>query len=159
VLADDIARFASLGVIPSMQPYHKAVDARIVPALLGESRCKGAYTWRSLLEAGATVAFGSDWPIVTINPFPALASAVYGVTAAGETWQTDQNIDMRDALRSYTTRAAFALGAERTLGRIAVGYAADLVILDDDPLAAGRDALASIHPALTMKNGRVVYGE
>ena len=133
LLPEDIARFGSLGVIASMQPYHKADDGRYAEDYLGEARCRSSYAYKSLLDSGAVVAFGSDWPVVTLNPFLGIEAAVTGRTLDGATWQTQENITVSEALRCYSSRAAYAVFAENDLGRIAPGYRADFVILNRSP--------------------------
>jgi predicted amidohydrolase YtcJ len=130
LLPADIARFGSLGVIASMQPYHKADDGRYAEDYIGAERSASSYAYKSLLDAGAVVAFGSDWPVVTINPFLGIEAAVTGRTLDGRTWQTQENITIAEALRCYTSRAAYALKAEGEIGRIAPGYRADFIILN-----------------------------
>lgn len=130
----DIPRFAELGVVASMQPYHKADDARYAEAALGHERCKSSYAFRSLLDAGAIVAFGSDWPVVTLDPFLGMHAAVTGETLDGRTFVTEQNITREEALRCYTVNAARAAGDGGRLGEIAVGSFADFTMLGTDPL-------------------------
>lgn len=129
----DIARFAKLGVIASMQPYHKADDGRYAEARIGLERSKWSYAFKSLLDAGVVVAFGSDWPVVSQNPFLGVSAAVTGRILSGGTWMTHQNITVGEALRCYTSRAAYACGMENEIGRIAPGYRADFVVLGRSP--------------------------
>lgn len=140
----DIPRFAKLGVVASMQPYHKADDGRYAEVAIGPERCKTSYAFRSLLDAGAHVAFGSDWPVVTLNPFTGIHSAVTGRTLDGKTFVPEQNITVAEAIRGYTSGAAYAAGDENHLGKIKVGYAADFVILNHDPFAIPPDELANV---------------
>jgi predicted amidohydrolase YtcJ len=130
---EDIPRFAALGVIASMQPYHKADDARYCESYIGPQRSRTSYAYRSLLDAGVVVAFGSDWPVVTSNPYLGLEAAVTGRTLDGAAWQTQENITVTEALRCYTSRAAYAVFADHQLGRIAPGFRADFVILERSP--------------------------
>ncbi len=131
---EDIQRFAQYGVIASMQPFHKADDGRYAEDYIGEERCRSSYAYKSLLGAGVQVAFGSDWPVVTINPFLGIEAAVTGRTLDGKLWQTQENISVQEALKCYTSRAAYSCFMEDIVGKIAVGYAADFVILNQDAL-------------------------
>ncbi len=153
LLPQDIARFGQLGVIASMQPYHKADDGRYAESYIGPERCRSSYAFRSLLEAGAVVAFGSDWPVVTLNPVKGIEAAVTGKTLDGRPWQTQENITVEEALRCYTSRAAFALFAETEIGRIAPGYRADFLILSGSPFEPGAD-WNTIRPIAVFVEGR-----
>ena len=133
LLAQDIARYGELGVIASMQPYHKADDGRYAESYIGSRRARSSYAYKSLLDTGAVLVFGSDWPVVSQNPFLGIEAAVTGRILDGGTWQTQQNITVAEALRSYSSRAAWAIFAENEIGRIAPGYRADFVILDRSP--------------------------
>ncbi|MEK6644649.1 MAG: amidohydrolase [Planctomycetota bacterium] len=153
----DIPRFAQLGVVASMQPFHKADDGRYAEAAIGPERCKTSYAFRSLLESGAHVAFGSDWPVVTLNPFTGIHSAVTGRTLDGKTFVPEQNITVEQALKAYTSGAAYAAGDENTLGLLKEGYAADFVILNEDPLTLPPDALDKITVQQTYIAGNCVW--
>jgi len=133
LLPEDIQRFGDMGVIASMQPFHKADDGRYAEAIIGSVRSKSSYAYRSLINAGAVVSFGSDWPVVTINPFLGVEAAVTGRTLAGDIWQPQETITVSEALRCYTSRAAYAMRKDDELGRIAPGYRADFVILNNSP--------------------------
>lgn len=133
LLPEDIERFARLGVIASMQPYHKADDGRYAESYLGEERCKSSYAFRSLLDRGAVVVFGSDWPVVSANPWLGVEAAVTGKTLAGQVWMPQENLAVAEALRCYTSRAAYAVFAEDEIGRIAPGLRADFLILNRSP--------------------------
>lgn len=152
LLADDIQRFGDLGVIASMQPYHKADDGRYAEAIIGAERSKSSYAYRSLLDAGAVVSFGSDWPVVSINPMLGVEAAVTGRTLAGEIWQPQESITVSEALRCYTSRAAYAMGMDQQIGRIAPGFAADFVILNHSPFDHDVD-WKSIHPVAVYVEG------
>lgn len=158
LLPEDIARFASLGVIASMQPFHKADDARYAETAIGRQRAQYSYAFRSLLEAGAIVCFGSDWPVVTIDPWQGIDVAVTARTLDGSVWQPQERISVEQALRCYTSLAAYALGQERELGRIAPGYRADFVMLDRSPFDPDVTP-GSIRPVAVYVEGRRVYPE
>jgi predicted amidohydrolase YtcJ len=153
---EEIASFGALGVIASMQPYHKADDGRYAEAYLGAERCRSSYAYRSLLDAGAVVAFGSDWPVVTLNPFLGIEAAVTGRTLDGKLWQTQENITVGEALRCYTSRAAYAVFAESDLGRIAPGYRADFVILNQSPFGPAV-SWSEIRPVAAFVEGVQVF--
>lgn len=156
LLPEDIGRFADLGVIASMQPYHKADDGRYAEEYIGEERCRSSYAFRSLLDAGAVLAFGSDWPVVSINPWLGIEAAVTGRTLDGKLWQTQQSISVTESLRAYTSTAAWSAFAEDDIGRIAPGYLADFVVLSHDPFEDGAD-LGSITALITYVGGEAVY--
>lgn len=156
LLPDDIERFARLGVIASMQPYHKADDGRYAEDYLGEERCRSSYAFKSLLDRGAVLVFGSDWPVVSIDPFLGVEAAVTGRTLDGRIWMPQENLTIAEALRCYTSRAAFGLKAEDEIGRIAIGLRADFVVLDRSPFAE-RVEWAAVKPWRTYVEGRVVY--
>ncbi len=157
LLPADIDRFARLGVVASMQPLHKADDGRYVEKAIGPQRCQTSYAFRSLLDAGAPLAFGSDWPVVSLNPFLGIHAAVTGRTLDGRVLVPEQNISVAEALRAYTAVASWSAGDERDLGRIAVGYSADFVILEADPLTIEPDALKDIAVKATYVAGRQVW--
>lgn len=157
LLTEDVSRIASLSVIASMQPFHKFDDARTMTQYLGEKRCTNSYMFRSLLEAKVPISFGSDWPIVTMNPFSAIETAVNNTTALGRDWHPEESITFKQALRCYTKYPALALHAENEIGRIAPGYIADFVILDHSPFDENLESFEDIHPLLTALQGRIVF--
>ncbi len=153
----DIPRFAKIGVVACMQPFHKADDGRYAETAIGPERCKTSYAFRSLLDAGAHVAFGSDWPVVTLNPFTGIHSAVTGRTLDGKTFVPEQNITVAEAIKCYTSGAAYAADDESTLGKITVGYAADFVILNQDPFTIPVNDLDKITVRETYVGGVRVW--
>jgi len=157
LLPGDIARFASLGVVASMQPLHKADDGRYAEKAIGADRCRTSYAFRSLLDAGASLAFGSDWPVVSVSPFLGMHAAVTGKTLDGKVFVPEQNITIEEALRAYTQGGAFAAGDEARLGRIKADNLADFVILSEDVLALPPEAIGKIVVKETYVNGRRVY--
>lgn len=156
LLEGDIARIGRLGVVAAMQPYHKADDGRYAEEYIGTQRCRLSYAFKSLLNCGAVVAFGSDWPVVTLNPMLGIEAAVTGRTLDGRQWQAQENITVGEALRCYTSAAAYALFAEREIGRLAEGYCADFVIWDGTPFASEPE-WSKIRPAAVFVDGRCVY--
>jgi hypothetical protein len=153
----DIPRFAQLGVVASMQPFHKADDGRYAEKAIGKERLKGSYAYRQLVDAGALVIFGSDWPVVTINPFAGIDSAVNAKTLAGEVWLPSHSLTVQEALRAYTVLPPRAIHRGDRLGTIEVGKYADMLILDDDPLTIPKERLGDVKVAKTIVDGNVVY--
>lgn len=156
LLPTDIPRFAQLGVIASMQPYHKADDGRYAEGHIGAERCHTSYAFKMLLDAGVVLAFGSDWPVVDANPFLGIEAAVTGRIMTGSIWEPQNNITVAEALRAYTSSAAYAAFEEREIGRIEPGYRADFVILEGSPFGR-RNSWATIRPRATYVEGRRVY--
>lgn len=157
LLLEDIPRFSRLGVVASMQPYHKADDGRYAEDRLGKERLRGSYAYRQLLDAGALLCFGSDWPVVTLDPFAGMDSAVNARTLDGKVWLEDHSIDVEKALRAYTVSPPKAIHRAKELGTIEPGKLADLVILDRDILAIPPENISGTKPFLTIMNGRIVY--
>lgn len=152
LLPEDVSRFGALGVIPSMQPYHKADDGRYAESYIGAARAKSSYAFRSLLRGGAKVAFGSDWPVVSVDPFLGIDAAVTGTTLDGKAWQVQENLTVAQAMTCYTVHGAYAVFQEQFLGRIAAGYAADFVVLGASPFE-------NLHPKVeaVFVGGRQVF--
>lgn len=140
-----------------MQPLHKADDGRYAEKAIGAKRCKTSYAFRSLLDAGAHVAFGSDWPVVSLDPFLGIHAAVTGETLDGKVFVPEQNITVEEALKCYTSGAAYASGDDGVLGVIRVGAPADFVICDQDPLGVRPSEISHIHVKETYVGGRRVY--
>lgn len=157
LLPGDIPRFAELGVVASMQPYHKADDGRYAEAAIGVERCRTSYAFADLLRSGAHVAFGSDWPVVSINPFTGIHAAVTGRTLDGKAWMTHENISVEQALECYTRGAAYACGMDGRIGMLATGFLGDFAILDSDPLTAPVEELEATRVAETYAGGRKVW--
>ncbi|HET6316869.1 MAG TPA: amidohydrolase family protein [Chloroflexota bacterium] len=156
---DDMPRFAELGVIASMQPIHATADWRAADAQWGE-RARHAYAWRSLLDAGARLAFGTDAPVERLEPLASLHAASTrrdpdDLPSAG--WYPEQCLSLTEAVQAYTMGSAIAEGALERRGTITVGKDADLVVLRPDPFALEPDALRETLVALTMVGGRIVH--
>ncbi len=156
----DIPRFAKLGVIAAMQPVHCTSDMDWVPARLGDERAAGAYAWRSLLDSGAHLCFGTDFPVEDPNPLPGLYAARTrthpdGTPAGG--WHPEQRLSGREALALYTSGPAYASFLEKGLGRIAPEYNADLTVLSGDPVAAPPAELLKMRALMTIVGGRIEY--
>jgi len=157
LLVEDIPRFATLGVVASMQPFHKADDGRYCEKAIGRDRLKGSYAFRQLVDSGALLVFGSDWPVVTLDPFAGLDSAVNARTLAGEVWLPSHSLTVEEALRSYTTWPAKAIHMENRLGTIQRGRYADLVILSEDPFSIPKERIGKIQAVQTIVNGKIVF--
>ena len=157
LMIEDIPRLASLGVVASMQPFHKADDGRYAEVGLGSERLEGSYAFRRLLYAGVLLCFGSDWPVVTLNPFAGLEAAVTARTVQGDVWLPTHSLDVEEALGAYTVSPPRAIHREHELGTIEPGKLADLVMLEDDPLSIPSERLGEVRVAATILGGRVVY--
>ncbi len=157
LLPEDIARFARLGVVPSMQPYHKADDGRYAEQRLGAARCETSYAFRDLVDAKAMLAFGSDWPVVDVNPFLGVAAAVNARTLDGKTFVPGQSIGVEEALLRYTLIAAWALHSEPRTGSLSEEAPADFVIVEPDPFHTPPERLGEVRVRTTVFGGRVVY--
>ena len=157
---EDVARFRSIGVIASMQPYHAADDGRWAGKRLGPERVKHSYVFRSLLDAGVPLAFGSDWTVAPIDPLPGLTAAVTRRTLDGKNpggWIPEQKITLDEALRAYTVGNAQAVFAERSRGRLKPGFKADLVLLDRDITTIRPEDIGNAAVSATIVGGKVVY--
>ncbi|MBC7493176.1 MAG: amidohydrolase family protein, partial [Novosphingobium sp.] len=156
----DIARFAKLGVIASMQPVHETSDRTMAEARLGPARLTGAYAWHSLLTSGARMAFGSDAPVELPDPFAGMAAAISregpdGQPAGG--WQPQERVTRAEALAGYTSGAAYAGFAEQKFGRIAPGLRADFILVDTDPMQASPAQIRATRVLETWIGGGKVY--
>jgi predicted amidohydrolase YtcJ len=156
----DIPRFAELAVIASMQPVHATSDGPWVEARVGPGRLPGAYAWRRFVDAGATLAFGSDFPVEVVDPRLGLYAAITRQDLDGRPpggWLPDQRLTAAEALHGFTAGAAYAGFAENEVGRLAPGLRADFVVLDGDPLAVAPRAIPQINVLSTWVDGRPVY--
>jgi len=155
-----VPRFAELGVIASMQPYHAIDDGRWAERVIGAERAHTTYAFRSLLDAGATLAFGSDWFVAP----PDVAQGLYAATTRrtldgghAEGWIPEQRIALVEALAAYTRNGAFASFEEDLKGSLAPGRLADLVLFERDLRTLDPTALADARVALTIVGGRIVH--
>jgi len=158
----DLPRLAALGVIASMQPSHWLDDARWAVARLGPERLASGYdwAWRSVEESGARLAFGTDYPVESIDPLRGLYACVTREPAAGAApakSQREESLSMEDCLRAYTAGSAYAEFEENRKGAIAEGMLADIVVLDNDITRIPPRGLLESRVAMTIAGGRVVY--
>ncbi|HYE16174.1 MAG TPA: amidohydrolase family protein, partial [Pyrinomonadaceae bacterium] len=157
---EEIAEFARQKVLASMQPYHAIDDGRWAEKRIGPERAKGTYAFRSLLDAGAALAFGSDWTVAPLDPLLGIYAAVTRRTLDGKNpsgWVPEQKITVEEAVRAYTVGSAFAEFAEAEKGTVAPGKLADLVVLDSDIFKINPADIEKARVRLTVMDGRVVY--
>jgi predicted amidohydrolase YtcJ len=161
--AVDIPRFASLGVLASMQPRHAYPDANLLTvwaANLGPERVRRAFAWNDLSQAGALLVFGSDWPVVSLDPIPGLRNAVLRQDTEGAPpggWVPSQRLSLEQAIAAYTLHGAFASFEEEVKGSIREGKLADLVVLRPDPFRIAPQEIHRAKVVLTLLGGREVY--
>ena len=157
---DDLPRFARMHVIASMQPTHATSDMPWAEDRLGPERIVGAYAWRRLRDSGARLAFGSDFPVESVDPRLGLYSAVSRADADGKPaggWMPQEELTAFEALRGFTLDAAYAGFAEDELGSLQAGKRADFVVLAEDPLAVPDKALRTLTVLATYVDGKPVY--
>jgi hypothetical protein len=154
--AQDVHRLGQLGILASMQPIHAPSDMLMAERYWGE-RAALAYAWKSQLQHGARLVFGSDAPVESPNPFWGLHAAVTRQRGDGSPsplgWYPEQRLTLVDALAAFTIGPAYAAGMEDRLGRLAPGYLADLLVLDRDPFKVSPWELRTFQPAATMIGG------
>ena len=159
LLPADIPRFAKLGVIASMQPYHAIDDGRWAEKRIGSVRIKTTYAFRSLLDSGAKLAFGTDWSVAPLSPFLGIYAAVTRETLDGKNpsgWVPEQKITVEEAVRAYTATAAYAEFAEREKGTLEPGKLADIAVLSQDIFRIKPDEIPKTTAVSTIVGGRVV---
>ncbi len=160
LIEKDIPRFAELGVIASMQPTHCITDKRFCEKRIGKERSKYAYAWRSLLDAGAKMAFGSDYSVEPLDPMEGMYAAVSRKDRQGEEgdgWFPEQKLTMAEAIEFYTLGAAYAQFMEDRKGMIREGYLADIVIVNQDLFTIPEDRIMKTKVDITIVGGKVVY--
>ena len=158
--SQDIPRFSRDKVIASMQPYHAIDDGRWAEKRIGKERAKTTYAFRSLLDSGATLAFGSDWTVAPLNPILGIYAAATRRTLDGKNskgWVPEQKISVEEAVRAYTVGSAFAEYQETVKGSITPGKLADVVILSGNIFKIEPKEIENVKVVLTLVDGRVVY--
>ncbi len=157
---DDVPRFAELGVLAAMQPLHAPLmhldNSDVWPSRAGAARWRQSFAWRTLQEAGAVTPFGSDWPVVSPNPFQGLFAA-QNRQAWGAEGTAHFALPRTAVLDNYTRVAAYAEFQENHKGQLRPGYLADMVLLSADFLALPPEELGEVTAVWTMCHGRVVY--
>ncbi|MBL8218122.1 MAG: amidohydrolase [Bryobacterales bacterium] len=157
---EDMPRFGKLGVIASMQPYHAIDDGRWADKRIGAERAKGTYAFRGLLDAGATLAFGSDWFVAPIDPLLGIYAAVTRRTLDGKRpsgWVPEQKISAAEAIEAYTLGSAKASFEELRKGSIESGKLADFVVLSEDILNIAPERIDKVVVVLTIIGGQIVH--
>jgi hypothetical protein len=163
VSAADIPRFGKLGVIASMQPLHSYPDADTLEVWahnVGPERASRAWAWKSILDADGHVAFGSDWPVVTLNPWEGIQTAVTRQTSDGKPeagFVPEQRLTVAQAIDGYTLGAAFAGRREKTEGSLEIGKAADLIVVSQNILEIPARKIGATKVLTTIVGGRIVY--
>ena len=156
----DLMRLGKNEIISSMQPVHQTSDRTMAEARLGPDRLKGAYAWQSILRAGGKLAFGSDVPVESADPFAGLATAMTREDSAGQPfggWRPEERVTREQALAGFTTGAAYAAFAEDKVGSLTPGHRADFVLIDIDPLLSSPAELRKAIVKETWVGGRPVY--
>ena len=154
----DIKRFKELGVIASMQPSHVLTDMNWAEARLGPRRAAYSYAWKAFLDAGVPLAFGTDYPVEPITPFPGLYAAVTRMNEAGtKTYYPENKITRGEALYAYTQGSAYAEFAEKSKGKLVPGYDADFILVDRDLYKVGAPAILWTNVLETFVAGKEAF--
>lgn len=156
----DLPRFAALDLVVSVQPSHAPSDRYVADQFWG-SRCVGAYPFRSLLQTGARLAFGSDVPVEPLDPLAGIHAAVWRKRLNephSEPWYPDQHLTLMEALHGFTMGAAYASGEESAKGSIQAGKLADFVVLSHDIAQGDEETLGLVRPEVTVVGGKVCFG-
>ncbi len=160
LLPADFDRFAALGVIASMQPSHLLTDMNWATQRLGETRVKYAYAWRSMLDHHVVLAFGTDYPVESIDPLRGLYAAITRQNTAGTlSFHPEQRISIEEAIYAYTQASAFAEFRETLKGRLEPGFVADFVVFDRDLTSISPAELLKARVVRTVIDGRTVYSK
>ena len=160
LIKEDIPRFAELGVIASMQPTHCITDKRFCEKRIGKERSKYAYPWKSLMNEGTKIAFGTDYSVEPLNPMEGLYAAVTRKDRMGEEgdgWFPEEKLSMEEAIRLYTLGSAYAQFMEDRKGKIKKGYLADMVILDHDLFNIQEEKIMKTKLDYTIVGGKIVF--
>jgi predicted amidohydrolase YtcJ len=158
--ARDFERFAKLHVIASVQPYQAIDDGRWAEARIGHDRASRTYAFKTFLDHGVRLAFGTDWPVAPLDPLLTLYAATTRATLDGkhsQGWFPEQKIGIQQAIAAYTLGSAYAEFQERDKGSIEPGKLADLVLLSEDVLAIPAEAIRGVHVLKTWVGGEQVF--
>ncbi|MCJ7592344.1 MAG: amidohydrolase family protein, partial [Woeseiaceae bacterium] len=153
---------AESGIIASMQPYHAIDDGRWAEKRIGPERIKTTYAFRSILDAGVILSFGSDWPVAPLSPIEGVYAAVTRRTIDGlnpDGWQPQEKITVEEALTAYTAANAYAGFEEDIAGTLESGKRADFVVLSDDPRSVDAVDIRTLKVLATIIGGSVVFGD
>jgi predicted amidohydrolase YtcJ len=156
----DFDRFASLNVVASMQPYHAIDDGRWAERRIGPERINTTYAFRTLLDKGVHLAFGTDWSVAPLDPIKSLYAAVTRATLDGKNpdgWVPEQKIKLPEAVEAYTMGSAYAEFQEKEKGSITVGKLADMVLLSDDIFRLDPKKIEDVQVDLTIVGGKTVW--
>ncbi len=160
LIPQDIPRFTQLGIIASMQPTHCITDKKFAEKRIGKERCRGAYAWKSLLNAGAHIVFGTDWPVEPLDPMEGLYAAVTRKDRKGEPgdgWFPEEKISMEKAIELYTLGSAYASFEENIKGSIQIGKLADIVVLSQDLFEIPENKIMDTKVVYTIIGGKIIY--
>ena len=160
VAPKDFDRFASQGVVAAVQPYHAIDDGRWAERRIGSARIQTTYAFRTFLDKGVRVAFGSDWPVAPLSPILGVYAAVTRATIDGKNpngWVPAQKITVEEAVRAYTAGSAYAEFTDAEKGTLAPGSLADVIVLSDDIFAIAPESIRDVRVRTTIVGGRVVY--
>jgi predicted amidohydrolase YtcJ len=152
--------FADLKVIASVQPYHAIDDGRWAEARIGHDRASRTYAFRTFLEHGVRLAFGTDWPVAPLDPRATLYAATTRATLDGkhpDGWFPEQKLTIQEAIAAYTIGSAYAEFQDENKGSITPGKLADFVLLSEDPLALSPLRLRELHVTQTWLGGKLIY--
>ena len=160
--AKDFDRFAALGVIASMQPYHAIDDGRWAEARIGHDRASRTYAFRTFLDQHVRLAFGTDWPVAPLNPMLGLYAAITRATLDGKNsggWFPEQKLSIQEAISAYTAGSAYAEFQDHDKGSIEIGKLADLVLLSEDVISIRPEKLREVRVVTTWLGGVAIYDE
>jgi predicted amidohydrolase YtcJ len=149
-----------MGIIASMQPYHAIDDGRWAELKIGKKRAKSTYAFKSFLDAGVLVAFGSDWTVAPLDPISGIYGAVTRQTLDGKNpdgWVPEQKISMEEAIKGYTINGAFTEFAENVKGSIQEGKFADIVVLSQNLFEIPSEDILDTEVLITVFNGEIIY--
>jgi len=156
----DFVRFKNLNVIASCQPYHCIDDGQWVSKRIGLERCKYTYAFKSFLDNGIILTFGSDWTVAPLNPLEGIYAAVTRSTLDDKNpdgWFPEQKISIEEAVKCYTINNAYASFEEDLKGSIKEGKLADIIILSDDIFEISPFKIKDVKVIMTIFNGKIIY--